>query len=188
MKSEDELQHIPVIMLTIVDDRNLGYSLGASEFMTKPIDRARLVALLRQFAPEEERTVVLIVDDDPEVRSIVRQTVEGVGLHPAEAVNGRAALAWLESNEPPALILLDLMMPEVDGFEFLQRMRGDEKWLDVPVVVLTAKELTESERTFLAERTILVLSKDAQPIGSLGAALSAIARRRAGRVHEARPQ
>ena len=156
--------------------------------MTKPVDRARLVALLRQFAPKEEHAVALIVDDDPEVRSMMRQTVEAVGLSAAEAVNGRAALAWLDSHAAPALILLDLMMPEVDGFEFLQSMRKNEAWLEIPVVVLTAKDLTDSERTFLAERTILVLSKDAQPIGSLGAALSAIARRGTERKHEPAPQ
>ena len=164
MKSEPGLQHIPVIMLTIVDDRNLGYSLGASEFMTKPIDRSRLLGLLQRFAPAGKDAVVLIVDDDAEVRRIVRQTVEGAGLKAMEAPNGRAALDWLETHPLPSLILLDLMMPEMDGFEFLERMRDDPDLLEVPVVVLTAKELTDSERVFLAERTILVLSKGAQPI------------------------
>jgi CheY-like chemotaxis protein/nitrogen-specific signal transduction histidine kinase len=177
MKSEAALQHIPVIMLTIVDDRNLGYSLGASEFMTKPIDRARLVALIQQFARPHGEPRVLIVDDEPEVRAVIRQTVEGVGLKTAEAVNGRAALDWLSRNELPALILLDLMMPGMDGFEFLEQMRDDEDLIEVPVVVLTAKALSEEERIFLAERTILILSKSAQPIGSLGQALAAIAER-----------
>jgi CheY-like chemotaxis protein len=177
MKSEPALANIPVIMLTIVDDRNLGYSLGASEFMTKPIDRARLVGLIKRFAPSHGDAVVLIVDDEPEARAIIRQTVEGVGLKAVEAVNGRAALQWLGVNPLPALILLDLMMPEVDGFEFLTRMQDDEDLREVPVVVLTAKELTEDERFFLVERTILVLSKSAQPIGRLGHALAAIAAR-----------
>ena len=183
MKSEPALQRIPVIMLTIVDDRNLGYSLGASEFMTKPIERPRLLALLRQFAPKEEDFVVLIVDDDPEVRNIVRHTVESTGMKTVEAVNGRAALEWLDSHPLPHLILLDLMMPEVDGFQFLEKMREDPDLLEVPVVVLTAKDLTEAERSFLAERTILVLTKSAQPIGNLGAALSAIARRGGTAAH-----
>jgi CheY-like chemotaxis protein len=185
MKSEAALQHIPVIMLTIVDDRNLGYSLGASEFMTKPIDRARLVGLIRQFARPHDDPLVLIVDDDPEVRAIIRQTVEGAGLKAAEVVNGRAALDWLERNPPPALILLDLMMPEMDGFEFLVRIREDEDLTELPVVVLTAKALSEEERIFLAERTILILSKSAQPIGSLGHALAAIAERGAVVSHPA---
>jgi PAS domain S-box-containing protein len=176
MKSDPLLQNIPVIMLTIVDDRNLGFSLGASEFMTKPIDRTRLIGLIQQFTSTKD-AVVLIVDDDPDVRGIIRQAVEGVGLIPAEAGNGRAALDWLEKNPAPALILLDLMMPEVDGFEFLVKLRQRPQSLDIPVVVLTAKVLNENERVFLAERTILVLSKSAQPIGSIGHALAAIAER-----------
>jgi CheY-like chemotaxis protein len=177
MKSDPTLEHIPVIMLTIVDDRNLGFSLGASEFMTKPIDRNKLIGLLRKFAPSGEGTVVLIVDDDPDVRGVVKSAIEGVGLQTAEVNNGRISLDWLKENPMPSLVLLDLMMPEVDGFEFLERIRADKKLAALPVVVLTAKELTEGERNFLAERTILVLSKNAQPITALGKALSAIASR-----------
>jgi CheY-like chemotaxis protein len=76
------------------------------------------------------------------------------------------------------LILLDLMMPEMDGFEFLEQIRSRDKLVDVPIVVLTAKELTAEERALLAERTLLVLSKGAQPITSLGSTLSAIAKQR----------
>jgi PAS domain S-box-containing protein len=177
MKSDAALHHIPVIMLTIVDDRNLGYSLGASEFMTKPIDRARLLAVIEQFSESEGEHVVLVVDDDQDIRSVVRRTVESAGLKAAEAPHGRAALNWLRDNPPPALVLLDLMMTEVDGFEFLQQMRQQPQWADIPVIVLTAKTLTEEERVFLAERTMLILSKSAQPIGSLGRALATIAER-----------
>jgi len=184
MKSDPMLQHIPVIMLTIVDDRNLGFSLGASEFMTKPIDRARLIALIQRFARTHSGAVVLIVDDDEDVRMIVRQAVEGVGMTAAEAFNGEKALEWLKTNPHPALILLDLMMPEVDGFQFLARMHEDASLRDIPVVVLTAKTLEDDERVFLAERTILVLSKSTQPIGSLGHALAAIAARAHGHGSE----
>jgi len=177
MKSEPQLEHIPVIMLTIVDDRNLGYSLGASEFMTKPIDRNKLIALLRKVAPAATNNVVLVVDDDADVRHVVQETIEGVGMKAAEAANGRAALQWLGANPAPALILLDLMMPEIDGFEFLEKIRKLDGLDDVPILVLTAKDLTEGERNFLAERTLLVLSKSAQPIGSLGAALASLAGR-----------
>jgi signal transduction histidine kinase/CheY-like chemotaxis protein len=176
MKSDPALDHIPVIMVTIVDDRNLGYSLGASEFMTKPIDRARLLALVRRFAGHEPQARVLIVDDDPEVRDIVRTTLESSGLKTFQAANGRAAIEWLERHPPPSLILLDLLMPEMDGLEFLNRIQDQGRLVDVPIVVLTAKELSAQERAFLAERTLLILSKGAQPIGSLGSTLSAIAK------------
>lgn len=176
MKSDPALQNIPVIMLTIVDDRNLGFSLGASEFMTKPIDRARLLGLIKKFS-HTKNAVVLAVDDDPDVRAVIRQAIEGVDLVAAEATNGKEALAWLDNNPAPALILLDLMMPEMDGFEFLDRMRKRHDALDIPIVVLTAKDLSDPERLFLAERTILVLSKSAQPVGSIGHAIAAIAER-----------
>jgi signal transduction histidine kinase/CheY-like chemotaxis protein len=178
MKADPALEHIPVIMLTIVDDRNLGYSLGASEYMTKPIDRERLLTLVRRFTSRSADAVVLIVDDAAEVRDVIRTTLRNAGLGTAEAANGRAALAWLDSNPLPDLVLLDLMMPEMDGFQFLDHIRGHKERRELPVVVLTAKDLTAEERAFLAERTILVLGKSAQPIASLGAALVAIATQR----------
>jgi CheY-like chemotaxis protein len=178
MKADPELQHIPVIMLTIVDDRNLGYSLGASEYMTKPIDRERLLTLVRRFTQRNTNAIVLIVDDDAEVRNVVRTTLRNAGLKTAEAVNGRAALEWMDDNPPPDLVLLDLMMPEMDGFQFLDHIRANAERRELPIVVLTAKDLTPEERAFLAERTILVLGKSAQPINSLGAALVAIATQR----------
>jgi signal transduction histidine kinase/DNA-binding response OmpR family regulator len=177
LKSAPETARIPVIMISILDERTLGYSLGASEFMTKPIDRARLVALVKQFAGQPGSDLVLIVDDQADVRDIIKTTITGVGLKAAEAANGQAALDWLASHAKPALILLDLMMPVMDGFEFLDRCQAEGILDNVPVVVLTARELSESERTFLAQRTMLILTKGAQPIASLGAALSAIARR-----------
>jgi signal transduction histidine kinase/CheY-like chemotaxis protein len=176
MKSDPDLNHIPVIMITIVDDRNLGYTLGASEFMTKPIDRARLLALVRSFTGERAHSLVLIVDDDADVRELVRSTLASSHLKTAQAVNGRAAIEWLNNNPLPSLILLDLMMPEMDGFTFLEEIRKDDELVQVPVVVLTAKELSAAERAFLAERTLLVLSKSAQPVNRLGAALAGIVR------------
>jgi PAS domain S-box-containing protein len=177
MKSEPQLADIPVIMLTIVDHRNLGFSLGASEYMTKPIDRNRLVALIQKFAATKRDGAVLVVDDDPDVRAMVKSTIESVGMRAVEAANGQSAFDWLSAHPRPALVLLDLMMPKMDGFEFLERVRQNPEFVDLPIVVLTAKELTDNERSFLAERTLLVLSKSAQPIGKLGYVLAAIAGR-----------
>ena len=177
MKSEPQLAHIPVIMLTIVDHRNLGFSLGASEYMTKPIDRNRLVALIEKFAASKRDGTVLVIDDDADVRAMVKATIEDVGMNATTVANGQAALDWLASHPQPALVLLDLMMPKMDGFEFLERVRQNPHYVDLPIVVLTAKELTDNERSYLAERTLLVLSKSAQPISKLGFALAAIAGR-----------
>jgi CheY-like chemotaxis protein len=173
LKAEAALADIPVVMLTMLDDRNLGYALGAADYLTKPIDRERLVAVLGRYRRD---LPVLVVDDDPNFRDLARRTLEREGYTVVEAENGRAALDRLR-NAAPGVVLLDLMMPEMDGFEFLERVRADEKLARLPVVVLTAKDVTEAERNFLAERTILVLSKNAQPITTLGKALAAIANR-----------
>ena len=95
-------------------------------------------------------------------------------MRSAEAENGQAAFEWLTDNPAPALVLLDVMMPMMDGFEFLERVRAEERFAELPIVVLTAKDLNADERKFLAENTLLILSKSAQPIGSLGSALAAI--------------
>jgi CheY-like chemotaxis protein len=177
LKSDPALAHIPVIMLTIVDNRGLGFSLGASEFMTKPIDRGRLVALLNRFAAPARGRLVLIVDDDDDVRTVLRHSVEGAGLAAAEAANGRVALDMLNEGLKPALVLLDLMMPEVDGFGFLDAIRADPALADLPVVVLTAKDLTEEEKSALAERTMHVFSKGAQSVETFGRTLATMIRR-----------
>jgi PAS domain S-box-containing protein len=184
MKSEPQLQHIAVIMVTIVDDRNLGFSLGASEYMTKPIDRNRLLALIGRLTPRDKDGTVLVIDDDADVRAVVRTTIEGAGMRVADAADGQMALQWLAANPRPSLVLLDLMMPRMDGFEFLDRVRDMPDFAELPIVVLTAKDLSDKERGFLAERTLLVLNKTAQPIGKLGFVLSAIAGRNR-KLHEA---
>ena len=79
LKADPALRDIPVIMLTIVDERTMGYSLGAAEYMTKPVDRNRLLELLRRFAATTREAVVLVVDDDEDVRAVVRRTVEKAG-------------------------------------------------------------------------------------------------------------
>ncbi len=176
LKSEAALSSIPVIMLTSVEERTMGYSLGASEYMTKPVDRNRLIELLRRFASTSKEAVVLVVDDSEDVRAVVRATVEKAGLKTVEAENGQVALDWLKNNPAPALVLLDLMMPVMDGFTFLEQVKHVPEVAQVPIVVLTAKDLTEDERRMVNERTLLVLTKGAQPLSSLGSALAAIAR------------
>ncbi len=182
LKSDPALASIPVIMLTIVDERTMGYSLGASEYMTKPVDRNRLIELLRRFASSGREAVVLVVDDSADVRAVVRATVEKAGLKTVEAENGQVALDWLKSNPKPALVLLDLMMPVMDGFTFLDQVKDVPALAQMPIVVLTAKDLTEAERRVVNERTLLILTKGAQPLSSLGSALAAIARQPAEKV------
>jgi signal transduction histidine kinase/CheY-like chemotaxis protein len=153
LKANPALCDIPVIMVTVAPDRGIGLSLGAAEVMTKPVDRAELTSLLRNLLSRDGP--ILLVEDDPATRDTVRNTIEKMGLTVAEVTNGRSALSWLGENPPPALILLDLMMPQMDGFEFLDTFNSRVEWRHVPVVIITAKQLTAAERGLLSVRTII---------------------------------
>ncbi|TMJ52549.1 MAG: response regulator [Alphaproteobacteria bacterium] len=153
LKANPELCDIPVIMVTVAPDRGIGLSLGAAEVMTKPVDRAELISLLRNLLSRDGP--ILLVEDDAATRETVRHTIEKMGLTVAEVTNGRLALSWLAENPAPALILLDLMMPEMDGFEFLDTFKSRVDWRHVPVIIITAKQLTPAERGLLSVRTVI---------------------------------
>jgi signal transduction histidine kinase/DNA-binding response OmpR family regulator len=159
LKADPELAPIPVVLVSLTADRGLGFALGAAAVLTKPVDRAELAAALREHCATVEHPSVLIVEDDPSISQLTERTVERLGLLPALAENGREALDWLEVNPAPQLILLDLLMPVMDGFEFLRHLRARPSWRDIPVLVLTAKNLTEDEREELASMTQRVIAK-----------------------------
>ncbi len=148
---------IPVIMLTIVDDKNLGYALGASDYLTKPIDRERLVTVLEKYRRD---LPVLVVDDDLTVRQLLRRMLEPEGYTVVEAENGRAALERLHEISP-SVVLLDLMMPEMDGFEFVAEFRRHEPWRAIPIVVVTAKDLSRADTELLNGYVQKILQKGA---------------------------
>jgi CheY-like chemotaxis protein len=149
LKSDPELTDIPIVMLTIADDRNKGVALGAFDYMTKPIDRDRLLAILQRYQSAAPPSKILLVEDDAPMRQMLRRVLEKEGWAVDEAENGRVALQQLAMGNP-ALILLDLMMPEMDGFEFVSELRKHEAWRSTPVVVITAKELTADDRLHLS--------------------------------------
>jgi signal transduction histidine kinase/DNA-binding response OmpR family regulator len=159
IKGDPELADIPVILMTIMDERNRGYSLGAADYMVKPVDRERLAAVLRGIVKGGGRRV-LVVDDDDFVRRGISQALEKDGWKVSEAENGRVGLDRLTDAVPDA-IMLDLMMPEMDGFEFLEVLRHRAEWRDIPVVVVTAKDLTEEDHRRLNGEVERVLEKDA---------------------------
>jgi CheY-like chemotaxis protein len=145
LKADSELCDIPVIMLTMVDDRNRGSTLGAADYATKPVDRKRLSQILKRYACPNPPCPVLLVEDDPATREVTRAILEKEGWRVIEAENGRAALECMERDRPN-LILLDLMMPEMDGFEFAAQVRKHDEWHSIPIVVLTAHDLSDEER------------------------------------------
>jgi signal transduction histidine kinase/CheY-like chemotaxis protein len=158
LKTDPDLADIPVIMLTIVDDKNMGYAVGASEYMTKPIDRDRLVAILQKYRSAPPPLRVLVVEDETATREMLRRTLEKEGWAVIEAENGRVALERVAENQP-ALILLDLMMPEMDGFEFVDELRKNEAWRAIPVVVVTARDLTAEDHLRLSGYVEKILQK-----------------------------
>jgi CheY-like chemotaxis protein len=159
LKEDSGLAAIPVVLVSMVADRGLGFSLGAASVLSKPVDRAELAAALRAHCPSFANEPVLIVEDDPAMQQMTERTVERLGLSPVLAGNGQEALDWLEQNPAPAAILLDLLMPVMDGFTFLRQFRARPAWQAIPVLVLTAKTLTAEERAELASMTQRVLAK-----------------------------
>ena len=163
LKADPELADIPVVMVTIVDNKNLGYALGAADYLTKPIDRKRLVAILKKHRPAG---TALVVDDDEPSRQMVRQALFKGGWTVVEAENGRVALERIAVTQPD-LIVLDLMMPEVDGFRFADELSKHEAWKSIPILVMTAKDLSADERRRLHGLVFKVLTKGAHAGGDL---------------------
>jgi len=158
LQADPVLRDIPVVMLTVVDDKSKGYSLGATNYLTKPVDRHQLHHALARYYNPGESCSVLLVEDDKATREVMARTLEKSTWQVTEAGNGREALDRL-AQEKPQLILLDLMMPVMDGFDFLLEMRANPEWEDIPVIVLTAKDLTEDDRRILNGRVKQIVEK-----------------------------
>ena len=166
LKDDPETQDIPVIMATIIDDGNMGYALGASEFVTKPIQRDRLASVVQKYrCPDPSQCLrasypVLLIDDDADQRDLLRRMIENVGWSVVEAENGKEGLQRVAECQP-RLILLDLMMPEMDGFEFVHHLRETEAGRHTPVIVLTSKDMTNQENQVLNDFVERVMQKGA---------------------------
>ncbi|MFN8633851.1 MAG: GAF domain-containing protein [Chloroflexota bacterium] len=158
LKSNPDTADIPVVMLTILDDRDLGFSLGATDYLTKPVDRERLLALARKYVPKTHQRRALVVEDDSATREMLRRMLERDGWTVTEAANGRVGLERVAA-EPCDLVLLDLTMPELDGFAFVERLRAAPAWGTLPVLVVTAKDLTDDERRRLNGKVACVIQK-----------------------------
>ncbi len=160
LKSDSQLRDIPVIMVSMIEDRNIGYALGAVDYLTKPVDSERLSQIISQYRCQNPPCPILIVEDDNETRELMRRTLEGNGWDVAEARHGREALERVRERTPD-VIILDLMMPVMSGFEFLGELRSVEAWRKIPVVVATAKDLTEEDRELLSSAVEAILEKGA---------------------------
>jgi signal transduction histidine kinase/CheY-like chemotaxis protein len=159
IKGDPQLADIPVVLMTILDEKKRGFALGAAEFMVKPVDREHLAKTLKKLCSSAGRRV-LVIDDDQFTRDDVKRCLEREGWQVAQAENGLVALAHLADSRPD-IILLDLMMPEMDGFQFIAAMRERTEWHDIPVLVVTARDLTDDDRCRLNGAVERVISKGA---------------------------
>lgn len=160
LKADPATAEIPVVMMTMVEDKPMGFALGATDYLTKPVDKMKVLAAISRRVGRKSEDV-LVVEDDPMGADIVRRILQAEGFQTRHARNGREALQLVHEARPQ-LIILDLMMPEMDGFAFLDalRMEGPE-FAAIPVVVLTAKDLTPEDRKTLSGRVLDTLRKGA---------------------------
>jgi signal transduction histidine kinase len=164
MKADRKMASVPVIVCSIVDNRPLGYSLGASDYLLKPVDPERLSAVLdrvsvRGDGDDEDEGFVLVVDDEHGVRELLAASLKQAGYQVKIAPSGETALRIVARQRPRA-VLCDLMMPNgMTGFEFIARLRAEAALADVPVVVITGKDLTADDRRFISGQIADVIRK-----------------------------
>jgi CheY-like chemotaxis protein len=162
LKNDPKLARIPVIIMSIISEKNMGYALGATDYITKPIDRKELIDVIEKHrsASYAGTQQMLVVDDDPAARETLRRALHKEGWAISEAENGRHALEQMRISQPD-IILLDLMMPEMDGFEFIEEMKKAPLWQSIPVIIVTAKDLSNADRARLNGSVQQILQKGA---------------------------
>ena len=183
LKGDPALADIPVVVVTIVDEQRRGIALGAAGYLTKPFDHERLVEILSRYRSPSVPSEVLVVDDDEEQRALVKAILGAQGWVVREAATGRLALDSLKAKVPNIMIL-DLMMPEMDGFQVVAALQANPEWRDIPVVVVSALDLTAEDRRRLGGGVAQVLSKNAFAPAELMARVGTLLRevqRQAGR-------
>jgi CheY-like chemotaxis protein len=156
LKADPATRDIPILVLSIVDNKALGYHLGAFEYLRKPFDREAILAALTRIPPQRGR--LLVVDDDAHVVDLVRQLLEGEPYEVMAAADGQEALHVI-AHQRPDIVLLDLLMPRLDGFAVIEQLRQDPQYAQLPIIVFTAKTLTATESTRLAQSVRTVLQK-----------------------------
>ena len=158
LNDHEELAKIPVIMLTMVDDKKLGYAMGVAGYLRKPAQREELVRLLDKYVKRNLKPDILIVDDEPNMLELLRRNLEDLQCNVRVSEDGLRAIEEYGQKRPD-LIILDLMMPEMDGFEFVEYLREHhEEW--TPIVIMTAKEITAEDRQRLNGAVEFLLTKD----------------------------
>jgi signal transduction histidine kinase/CheY-like chemotaxis protein len=167
LKADPKVSDIPVIMASILDEKNKGFSLGAADFLSKPVQKEYLMKSIRNLIGDKENLKICLIEDDDSLRFTIKEILEKQGVKIIEAENGKLGMKVLEKEEiKPDLILLDLMMPVMNGFEFLKKIRETEL-NSIPILVLTGAELSEDEKTFLSGETHRILEKSDDTLSTI---------------------
>ena len=167
LKADPKVSDIPVIMASILDEKNKGFSLGAADFLSKPVQKEYLMKSIRNLIGNKENLKICLIEDDDGLRFTMKEILEKQNVKIIEAENGKVGMLLLENEEiKPDLILLDLMMPVMNGFEFLKTIRETEL-SSIPILVLTGAELTEEERKFLSGETHRILEKSDDTLSTI---------------------
>lgn len=161
LKGDPATRDIPVIIITFMDNKALGFQLGAFDYMQKPVEPLRLTASIQRLS-QNNFSHALVIDDDPEARDLICQILHDTNIQCCTAVDGNGGISHLKQSDKqlPDLILLDLMMPGMDGFEMLTEIQKVPTWAAIPVIIVTAKTLEEHEREFLRPKVESILAKD----------------------------
>jgi CheY-like chemotaxis protein len=176
LKSDPEMEHIPVVVVTALEDRDIGLALGAADYLLKPIDSQQLLRSVKRLlqmpegTAQVEKASILVVEDEADMRMLLRLILEREGYHIIEAEDGIQGLERV-AEHPPALILLDLMLPRMGGLEFISGLRATPTWRSIPILVVTAKPLTYADREQLKGSVARVLQKGVYKRDELMAAI-----------------
>ena len=157
LKADPATRDIPIIVLSIIDNKELGFSLGAFDYLLKPFEKEAIMDALHRI-PGMAAKRVLLVDDEPAAVDLLTQILEDEGYQVKGTYSGEEALRALDAS-PQDIILLDLLMPEMDGFEVIQRVKANPRWRDIPIIVVTAKDLSDSECGFLCRSVDRIMQK-----------------------------
>ncbi|MDM8559855.1 response regulator [Candidatus Parabeggiatoa sp. HSG14] len=160
LKNDPLLLDIPVIIISIQEERNKGYALGATDYLIKPVGCSQLALILKKYhIGEDSERLIMVIEDDIVTREMTANMLKNKGWEVFKAENGKIALEHLEYKKP-SLILLDLLMPEMDGFEFVARLRQNKKWRSIPVVVLTSTKLSIEDQARLHAYVDTIFQKE----------------------------
>ncbi len=157
IKAKPEISDIPVVIMSVMDEKELAFSLGAVDYFIKPIDRQRFKKRIAELSLDDTGKV-LLVDDNPADVRLMASILESANISTLSTYSGKEGIQAAKDNQP-SMIVLDIMMPDMNGFEVINRLRADKRTRDIPIVILTMKELTKEEFATLRQHTKSILKK-----------------------------